>query len=114
MTKNGIERDLADAERRLELLESRREVLEREHQSAVEERRALILGGSEDLKVLGKADSRVSSAEGALVGVSDALITARDQVATLKANRDAERERVAREKKSAEMLARIPPLRESF
>ncbi len=73
----GLERELADAQRRLELLESRREVLEREHQSAVEERRALILDGSEDLKLLGRANSRVSAAEGALAGISDALITSK-------------------------------------
>src|SRR6266536_1023260 len=86
---------LRDAQRSVASLEQRRETLVREHQYAIEQRRALLLNNTDDAKALSKADTRVSAAESSLVGVEDALGIARARSAELQAAFDAERAKAA-------------------
>jgi hypothetical protein len=109
-----IERELTDTQRRLENLEARREVLASEHSRSVEERRKLLLDGSEDVKALNRADARVTAAESALAGVDDALITVRGQVADLKAKLDATRGAADREARAKQCEELFPPMQEAF
>ncbi len=80
LKNGGTATRLADSQKSLEGLEARREVLVREHQSSVEERRTLLLDGTNDIKLLSKADSRVAAAEGSLAGVEDAATLLRDEL----------------------------------
>jgi hypothetical protein len=111
---SGLELKLRDANRNVESLEGRREVLAREHQASVEDRRKLLLSGTDDSKLLSKADSRVSAVEDSLEGVDDALVLARSRVRELEAELVEQVARAEREAKSKQMLATVEPLRQSF
>jgi DNA repair exonuclease SbcCD ATPase subunit len=110
----AIEHDLADAQRRLENLEVRRENLATEHSRAVEERRALLLNDNDDLKLLSKVDIRVSNVEGALAGIEDALNVQRGKIADLTNKLDQERGKQDRESKAAEIEALGPPIHQKY
>jgi hypothetical protein len=102
---------LTDAERSVQNLEERREVLIREHQAAVEARRKVLLDGSaEDLKLLTKVDDRVIAAERILIAVEDALVAARARVDDLKAKQAEETDRQQGEARVKQIEANVARL----
>jgi hypothetical protein len=114
VTKQTTQSDLAAAMTRLEKLEQRRELLNKEHVDAVTARRAALLDGTDDIKILSKVDDRVRACETSLAGLEDALVVIRAKITELSTALATEQDQQQRGQKASEIEARVPRLRDGI